>query len=155
MNSAFHIIINEIRKKYAGKHASMLDVFDIEKAYNLCSMTNIRNDNCAFLRITSFGLDEVIFEDVVTNLDLIKSTELDYASLDFEIKKALYFEVYGVYLEKDNKRFMEPSMHKPSIDFKTDKDEIAKLRKKCDELQKEVDKLKGSEQQSLFDLIDN
>lgn len=155
MNSAFHIIINEIRKKYAGKHASMLDIFDIERAYNLCSMINIRNDNCAFLRITSFGLDEVVFEDVVSNLDLIKKNDFDYANLDFEIKKALYFEVYGIYLENENKRFMEPDAHKPTIDFKTDKDEIERLRKKCDELQKEVDKLKGSRQQSLFDLFDN
>ena len=72
MNSAFHIIINEIRKKYAGKKASMLDVYDIESTYKISSFMNIRNDNCAFLRITSFGLDEIVFEDIVTNLAFIK-----------------------------------------------------------------------------------
>lgn len=154
MNSAFHIIINEIRTKYAGKKASMLDVYDIESTYKISSFMNIRNDNCAFLRITSFGLDEIVFEDIVTNLAFIKRNFSQYEDLDFEIKKMLYNQAYGIVLEKDNNRFMDSSLHKASFDFKTDREEIIRLKKKCEELEKEIARSKGSRQQSLFDLLD-
>ena len=155
MNSSFHIIINEIRNKYAGKQVSLLDIFEIEKAYNICSIVNIRNDNCAFLRITSYGLDEIVFEDIVTNLDIVKKHITLYSDLDFEIKKILYDEAYGVLLEKGNDKFLKDFHHKPDINFNTYKEEIARLKRKCEELEKENSKLKGTEQQSLFDLIDN
>ena len=66
VDSPIHQIINEIRKRYANKNVSLSDIRNIESKYNVCSLVNVRNDNCAFLRITSFGCDEVVFEDVAT-----------------------------------------------------------------------------------------
>ena len=156
MNSPFHIIINEIREKYGGKEVSILDIYDIETAYKLCSTTNIRNDNCAFLRITCFGLDEIVFEDIVTKVDLIQNDKkMTFDELDFEIKKVLYRQAYGVILLEVNEKMFTSEDHKPSFSFIADKEEVIRLKQKCLELENEIKRLCNKNvQQSFFDLND-
>jgi hypothetical protein len=95
-----------------------------------------------------------VFEDIITNIDLLKN----YSSIedfDFEIKKNLYNQAYGVILEKSDKKILDSKILKPSFDFLTDKEEINRLKKRCSDLEKELLKRSDSPQQpSLFDGLD-
>ena len=149
--SPIHELINDIRKKYTGKSVSIIDVRNIEEKYKLCSMTNIRNDNCAFLRITSFGLDEVVFEDVVVDLNLIKEFD-SQETLMFNINKVLLNMAYGVNLVESNESVINVPITSPSFDFTTLKEENVRLNKKIEELESKIANLSMKNGQiSLFD----
>ena len=150
MNSTFHIVINDIRTKYSGKNVSIYDIYDIEETYKMCSIVNVRNDNCAFLRITFFGFDEVVFEDIVTNIELVKKYST-FDDLDYELKRILYGQAYGVVLVNDHKKYLDKDIHKPSFDFSTDKEEIKRLKKRCEDLEKELHESSDLYQSTLFD----
>lgn len=112
LDSPIHELINDIRKRYSGKNVSILDIRNIEDNFKLCSFVNIRNDNCAFLRITSFGFDEVVFEDIVIDLDLIKKFN-SQEELIFNISKVLFNLAYGVVLVDSNESVIDIPIIKP------------------------------------------
>ena len=148
IDSPLHELISEIRCRFSGKKASIVDIRNIENTYKLCSFVNTRNDNCAFLRITSFGCGEVVFEDLVLNLDLIKKIE-SHDELMFAINKILFENAYGVILIDSDKQLLNYPIEKPTFDFQTINEEIEKLRKRCLELENKTSNNK--EQISLFD----
>lgn len=154
LDSPIHELINDIRKRYSGKNVSILDIRNIEDNFKLCSFVNIRNDNCAFLRITSFGFDEVVFEDIVIDLDLIKKFN-SQEELIFNISKVLFNLAYGVVLVDSNESVIDIPIIKPDYDFNTLKEENAKLLKKIEELENKItsSSLKNG-QMSIFDQDD-
>lgn len=154
LDSPIHELINDIRKRYSGKNTSILDIRRIEDNYKLCSFVNIRNDNCAFLRITSFGFDEVVFEDIVIDLDLIKKFN-SQEELMFDISKVLFNLAYGVVLVDSNESVIDIPIIKPDYDFNTLKEENVKLLKKIEELENKItsSSLKNG-QMSIFDQDD-
>lgn len=154
LDSPIHELINDIRKRYSGKKVSILDIRNIEDNFKLCSFVNIRNDNCAFLRITSFGFDEVVFEDIVIDLDLIKKFN-SQEELMFNISKVLFNLAYGVVLVDSNESVIDIPIIKPDYDFNTLKEENVKLLKKIEELENKItsSSLKNG-QMSIFDQDD-
>ena len=60
MYTQYTDIVNELDHYDKKRSASIIDIRAIENAYSLCSIMNIRNDNCAFLRITCFSLKILI-----------------------------------------------------------------------------------------------
>ena len=154
VDSPIHQIINEIRKRYANKNVSLSDIRNIESKYNVCSLVNVRNDNCAFLRITSFGCDEVVFEDVVVDLRLIEKFS-NSEELMFNINKYLFGQAYGVVLVKSDGSVLDVPIAEPSFNFATLKADNEALRKKVADLE---NKLAASDlkngQMSIFDQDD-
>ena len=154
IDSPIHQIINEIRRRYANKNVSLSDIRNIESKYNVCSLVNVRNDNCAFLRITSFGCDEVVFEDVVVDLRLIEKFS-NSEELMFSINKYLFGQAYGVVLVKSDSSVLDVPITEPSFNFATLKADNEALRKRCADLE---NKLAASDlkngQMSIFDQDD-
>ena len=148
-NSYFHDVLTEIRKRYTGKRASILDVRNIEEKYHLCSIVNFRNDNCAFLRITSSGTGEIIFEDIVINIELIKPFT-NSNELLFNSQKIMYELAYGLKIVDSSESLIE-KIEEPSIEFQTMKEEIKKLIKERNELINKLDYATKRNQMSLFD----
>ena len=154
IDSPIHELLTDIRKKYTGKDVSMVDIRNIEEKYHLCSMLNIRNDTCAFLRITCFGCDEVVFEDIVLNTDLFIDKS-DVEVLMFSLNKLLYETAYGVNLIKSNKSIIDIPITNPSYDFHTLREENERLTKRCLDLENKIENLTNrGEQISLFDSED-
>lgn len=150
IDSPIHELINDIRTKYTGKKVSMVDIRNIEGKYHLCSILNIRNDTCAFLRITCFGCDEVVFEDVVLNTEIIKD-QSDPAEFMFTISKLLYENTYGVVLVNSSDSVIDIKIANPSYDFHTLKEENERLVKRCDELEAKLESANNhGSQMSLF-----
>ena len=151
IDSPIHELLTDIRKKYTGKKVSIIDIRNIEEKYHLCSLMNIRNDGCAFLRITSFGCDEVVFEDIVINTNLVnKDTSID--DLMFKLNQLLYENAYGVVLIKSDKSIIDVPITMPSYDFHTLKEENNRLSKKCEELELKLESINNKGTQiSLFD----
>jgi len=154
LDSPIHQLINDIRKRYSGKNASILDIRRIEDNYKLCSFVNIRNDNCAFLRITSFGFDEVVFEDIVIDLDLVKKFSTQ-DELMYNISRTLFNLAYGVILVDSDTTVIDVPIVKPDYDFNTLKEENNRLLKKIEELENKLtsSSLKNG-QMSIFDQDD-
>ena len=149
-DSPIHLILNDIRIKYSGKKCSLIDVRNIENQYNICSILNIRNDGIASLRITSFGLKQVVFEDISIKLSHISLDEKNPHNYIFNLNKALYDIAYGIELIDDNIRMIEEYLN-PNIDFYTMQDEIMRLKEKCIELEKQLKNNNKVDQQiSLF-----
>lgn len=154
LDSPFHELITDIRKRYTGKKVSMVDIRNIEEKYHLCSFTNIRNDNCAFLRITCFGCDEVVFEDLVVNTNIISSTAKP-EELMFALNKLLFENAYGVILVDSDKSVIDIPINEPTYNFHTLKEENARLAKRCADLETKLDIANNrGDQMSLFDSTD-
>lgn len=154
VDSPIHELITDIRKRYTGKNVSMVDIRNIEEKYHLCSILNIRNDTCAFLRITSFGCDEVDFEDIVLNIDIVEDKS-DTEKLMFLLNKLLYEIAYGVILIKSNESVLNVPIVNPSYDFHTLKEENERLQKRCNELEAKLESSNNHGSQiSLFDVDD-
>lgn len=151
IDSPLHQLISEIRCRFSGKKVSIVDIRNIENTYKLCSFVNTRNDKCAFLRITSFGCGEVVFEDLVLNIDLIKIND-SYDELMFTINKILFENAYGVILINSDKQLLKCPIEKPTFDFQTMNEEIERLRKRCLELENKT--VNNKEQISLFDFTE-
>ena len=148
-NSFLHDLLTDIRKRYSGKEMSILDIRDIEEKYRMCSVANFRFDNCAFLRITSFGSGEVTFEDIVINSKMLENYSED---LLFNAQRILYELAYGIKLSSENKRFLEGKIEPPPYEFETIRDELDKLRKRCNDLEKKLESTTSRPDQiSLFD----
>lgn len=153
--SPIHLILNDIRKSYTGKNVSLIDIRIIENEFRICSIANIRSDGTAFLRITSYGLDEVVFEDVCLDFTHIPQNLIDMHEFIYILNKSLFDLAYGVILvdvsEPLISKYESPSMQLFSLE-----DEITKLRTKCEELEKNVKKLSDDNVQvSLFDFNEN
>ncbi len=148
-DSPVHLLLNDIRKKYSGKKCSMIDIHIIESQYNVCSILNTRNDGIAFLRITCFGLKQVMFEDICLDISTISCNPEKLHNYIFKIEKALYEMAYGVKLVDDNVALLKRHV-KPTVDFFTMNEEISNLKKKSKELEEKVDKLGNDRQISLF-----
>lgn len=152
--SVFHELIMDIRKRYTGKKVSIFDIRTIEDKYRICSIVNFRNGNCAFLRITSFGYKEVVFEDIVLDTDLIKP----FVSIDdliFKSQCALYELAYGVKLVQSDGSVIDCKIEDPGFDFDSLQDEVELLRKKCSELELKLEAATTRKDQiSLFDTDD-
>lgn len=154
IDSPIHELINDIRTKYTGKRVSMVDIRNIEEKYHLCSILNIRNDTCAFLRITCFGCDEVVFEDVVLNTAIIKN-QSDPTEFMFSLSKLLYENTYGVVLVNSSESVIDAPIVEPSYDFHTLKEENERLLKRCNELEMKLENANNHGSQiSLFDVDD-
>ena len=150
-DSPIHLLLNDIRIKYSGKKCSLIDVRNIENQYNICSILNTRNDGIASLRITSFGLKQVVFEDISVDLFHISFDENNPHNYIFNLNKSLYEIAYGIELIDDNIKMID-EYRKTDIDFYTMQDEIMRLKEKCVELEQQLKKdNKGDQQQiSLF-----
>ena len=149
-NSFLHDLLTDIRKRYSGKEMSILDIRDIEEKYRMCSVANFRFDNCAFLRITSYGTGEVTFEDIVINSKMLEGFSQD--ELLFGAQKILYELAYGIKLSNENRRFLNGKIDPPPYEFETIRDELEKLRKRCSDLEKKLESATGKPDQiSLFE----
>ena len=150
-DSPVHLILNDIRKKYSGKKCSMVDIHIIENKYNICSIMNTRNDGTAFLRITCFGLKQIMFEDICLDISNVSCNPERLHNYIFKINKALYEIAYGIKLEDSNEPLLKRHL-KPDIDFYTMNNEIKSLKEKSAELEKKVQKINENDnkQISLF-----
>ena len=115
MNSSIiHDIINDIRLNYAGKTVSMIDIRRIENKYKICSIVNTRYQKCAFLRITCYATEEMVFEDVVFDYSAIEIDINDVHEFIFKISKLLYEGAYNVLLVDEYKpklrKYSRPSI---------------------------------------------
>jgi len=150
-DSPLHLLLNDIRIKYSGKKCSLIDIRNIENQYNVCSILNTRNDGIAYLRITSFGLKQVIFEDICLDSTTLSNNHKDSHNYIFNLNKALYEVAYGIVLEDKNIAIID-EYQKPSIDFYAMKEDIKLLKEKCVVLENTIKKVNnnGKEQISLF-----
>lgn len=149
-DSPIHIILNDIRKSYSNKKCSMIDIRNIENKYRICSVVNTRANNCAFLRITSYGLKEVLFEDVCLDYSQINADTSDIHRFIYTISKGLYEMAYGVFLEDVNDRLIDEDVE-PSIDFFSLEDELSRVNTELERVKQECSELK----QQLSDLQNN
>ena len=151
VDSPIHLLLNDIRVKYSGKKCSLLDIRNIENQYNICSILNTRCDGVAFLRVTCFGLKQVVFEDICLDQTPIISDTKNLHNYIFNLNKMLYEVAYGIYLEDSNITLLDEYIE-PDIDFHTMCEEIKNLKEKCNELEKQVEKIENNEnkQISLF-----
>lgn len=152
LDSPIHELIAEIRRKFSGKRVSISDIRKIEEKYKLCSFVNVRNDNCAFIRITSFGCGEVTFEDLVFNIDFLKNFK-SLEELMFNINKVLFGNAYDVILVDTKENLLNDPIGEPSFNFETLIEENKRLIKRCTELENKLSNEKNN-QISLFDLND-
>lgn len=150
-DSPIHLLLNDIRIKYSGKKCSLIDIRNIENQYNVCSILNTRNDGIAYLRITSFGLKQVMFEDICIDTATLSNNQKDSHNYIFNLNKALYEVAYGIILEDRNIPIID-EYQKPSIDFYTIKEDIKSLKEKFSILENNIKKVNsnGKEQISLF-----
>lgn len=151
--SAIHKAINDIRKNYSNSEMSLIDVHNIEEMYQICSIFNTRNDCEAFIRITSFGSGEILFEDIVLNFADLKKDNINFDDLMFHIKKILYKNAYNIDLKEDKCALLK-SYKKPSYNIETFDNTIKSLEQKCRELEAKIRKLEKPEEISLFDFND-
>lgn len=152
-DSPIHITINDIRKNYVGKKLSLIDVRIIEDMYHICSIANVRNNNTAFLRITSYGLEGVIFEDVVFDFDGVVKREEDTHTFIFNLSKALYDLVYGIQLIDENMPVLKDYL-KPSVSYTDLRKDVKELKEKIGLLELKIKDIQNGKpvQETLFDL---
>lgn len=150
-DSPIHLLLNDIRIKYSGKKCSLIDIRNIENQYNICSILNTRNDGIACLRITCFGLKQVMFEDICLDSTSLPNNKKDSHNYIFNLNKALYEVAYGIDLDDSSAPLID-DYQQPSIDFYTMEEEIKALKEKCDSLEKQLEKINNDEtgQISLF-----
>lgn len=150
-NSPIHEILNDIRSKYTGSEASILDVRRIEELYKICSILNTRNGDTAYLRITSYGMKGVAFEDICIDFTKFHYDTDDVHQFIFQLSKALYEVAYGVSLV-DGADIIIEELQRPNLDFTNLQKELLVLRDRCTMLEQQVASLKsGSKQGSIFD----
>ncbi len=147
-DSPLHLLLNDIRIKYSNKRCSLIDIRNIENQYNICSILNTRNDGIAYLRITSFGLKQVMFEDICLDSNHILNDLNDSHNYIFKLNKALYEVAYGIMLEDEIVPLIKEYQN-PSIDFDTMEKEIKTLKEKYDALEEKMRKVDSKEKNQI------
>ena len=150
-NSPIHEVLNDIRSKYTGMEASILDIRRIEELYKICSILNTRNGDTAYLRITAYGLKGVAFEDICIDFAKFHYDTDDVHQFIFQLSKALYEVAYGVCLI-DGADVLIEELKRPSLDFSNLQKELLALQDRCAMLEQQIAALKsGSKQGTIFD----
>lgn len=150
-DSPLHVIINEIRKNYGGKEASLVDIRLIESKYKICSIINTRDTNTAYLRITSYGLNGVNFEDITFDFSGFPNIRNDLSNFVFSISRVLFGLAYGINLSDSANRLIG-SIAEPSFDYFDLRDEVSALQSRFADLENKLKEVNKQESQiSLFD----
>lgn len=146
IESPLHFIINEVRNKYSGKSISNTDLRKIEYNYKICSILNFRDNNIASLRITSFGIKGVNFEEIQLDLNFLDSQD-SLGNKLFCIYRMLYKMAYDIDLNESRESTLEID-ELVKIDFTDIQSKIEKIEASIEILEEKISKANNT---SLFD----
>lgn len=148
IESPVHYILNEIRVKFSNVSVTIIDIRKIEYKYKISSILNIKENNMVVLRITSFSLKGVNFEDISIDMAGLESNKFDQEKY-FLIQKYIYEIAYGVKLVDNSETLIDLS-DISDLSYDDFENRLIALEKRLDEIELESKSQNKSQNLTLF-----
>jgi len=148
IESPVHYILNEIRVNFSNVSVTIIDIRKIEYKYKISSILNIKENNKVVLRITSFSLKGVNFEDISIDMAGIEPNKFDQEKY-FLIQKYIYEIAYGVKLV-DNSETLIDLNDISDLSYDDFETRLSALEKRLDEIELESKGQNKSQNLTLF-----
>jgi hypothetical protein len=148
IESPVHYILNEIRVNFSNVSVTIIDIRKIEYKYKISSILNIKENNKVVLRITSFSLKGVNFEDISIDMAGIEPNKFGQEKY-FLIQKYIYEIAYGVKLV-DNSETLIDLNDISDLSYDDFETRLSALEKRLDEIELESKGQNKSQNLTLF-----